>query len=47
MLVGRNDKAPKLHDAVVHNEVNVAVVDPGLGPDAVVLSYAERHYQSS
>ena len=36
MLVDSIDKAPKLHDAVVHSEADVAFVDPGLAPDAVV-----------
>jgi hypothetical protein len=36
MLVSRNDEPPKLHDAVVHSKVDVAVVEPGLGADPVV-----------
>ena len=35
-LVGRIDKAPKPDDAIVYSEANVVIIDPGLGPDAVV-----------
>lgn len=36
MLVDRIDKAPKLYDTIVHRNGNVAFIDPGLRPDALM-----------
>src|SRR6476660_9447095 len=36
VLVDRIDKAPKLYDAIVHRNGNVAFIDPGLRPDALM-----------
>ena len=36
VLVDRINKTPKLNDTVVDRDANVAVIDPGLSPDAVM-----------
>src|SRR5262245_17313275 len=42
MLVDRLDKAPKLDDTIVHCDTNMAVIDPGLRPDAAMQRLMQK-----